>query len=161
MLSVFFLGIFSGIATTCCAPVLAGVLALAALPGSSLLGVLYTITYVLGMVVPLFLLAAILDKADFSKKLMSLRKPISRGVNILSGLMFLVIGGTLVYSAITNKLAMQSSYQLTVNIYLAQLTKYLSNYTKIIPEPIWAVFFLLILLIILGKAVKQCKNNKS
>src|SRR3989344_8530171 len=32
--SVFALGVFSGIATTCCAPVLAGVLTLAALPGS-------------------------------------------------------------------------------------------------------------------------------
>src|SRR3990172_3816148 len=32
--SIYTLGLFSGIATTCCAPVLAGVLALSALPGS-------------------------------------------------------------------------------------------------------------------------------
>src|SRR3989344_5818923 len=37
-ISVYILGIFSAIATTCCAPVLAGVLTLAALPGSFILG---------------------------------------------------------------------------------------------------------------------------
>src|SRR3989344_4896747 len=47
--SVFGLGVFSGIATTCCAPVLAGVLALSALPGSYLLGAVFTMAYVLGM----------------------------------------------------------------------------------------------------------------
>ena len=54
--SVFVLGIFSGIATTCCAPVLAGVLALAALPGSMAWGGIYTLSYVFGMVAPLFLI---------------------------------------------------------------------------------------------------------
>src|SRR3990167_5799524 len=61
-LSVFGLGIFSGIATTCCAPVLAGVLTLAALPASFLLGGAYTLAYVLGMVIPLFILSMFLDK---------------------------------------------------------------------------------------------------
>ena len=53
--SVFTLGIFSGIATTCCAPVLAGVLALSVLPGSVFWGMMYTLSYVLGMVAPCFL----------------------------------------------------------------------------------------------------------
>jgi len=48
-ISVYLLGIFSGIATTCCAPVLAGVLALAVLPGSIFWGGIYTLSYVLGM----------------------------------------------------------------------------------------------------------------
>src|SRR3989338_8320750 len=59
LLSVFVLGVFSGIATTCCAPVLAGVLALAALPASFLLGGAYTLAYVLGMVIPLFVLSMV------------------------------------------------------------------------------------------------------
>jgi len=66
LLSVFVLGVFSGIATTCCAPVLAGVLALAALPASFLLGGAYTLAYVLGMVIPLFILSMFLDKNKFS-----------------------------------------------------------------------------------------------
>ena len=66
--SVFVLGVFSGIATTCCAPVLAGVLALAAMPGSFLLGGAYTLAYVLGMVIALFILSAFLDKGKFTQK---------------------------------------------------------------------------------------------
>ena len=45
--SVYILGIFSAIATTCCAPVLAGVLTLSALPGAFILGGAYTLAYVL------------------------------------------------------------------------------------------------------------------
>src|SRR3989338_2674094 len=55
--SVFTLGVFSGIATTCCAPVLAGVLVLSALPGSIFWGSVYTLSYVFGMVAPLFLIS--------------------------------------------------------------------------------------------------------
>ena len=59
--SVYALGLFSGIATTCCAPVLAGVLALSALPGSIWLGGLYALVFVIGMVVPLFIVAALVE----------------------------------------------------------------------------------------------------
>ena len=60
--SVYTLGVFSGAATSCCAPVLAGVLVLAALSTSMLEGVLIGFTYVAGMVFPLFLIALVWDK---------------------------------------------------------------------------------------------------
>src|SRR3990170_3099331 len=77
LMSVFVLGVFSAIATTCCAPVLAGVLALSALPGSFVLGGIFTLAYVLGMVIPLFFIAALLDKKDFTKKFFAFRKTIN------------------------------------------------------------------------------------
>jgi len=154
-LSVFILGFFSAIATTCCAPVLAGVLALSALPGSYLLGVMYTLTYVLGMVTPLFILAAFLDKTDVTQKFFAFRRPLNTLANLLSGLMFLVTGVIILYLAFTNQLAMQNSYQITVNIYIAQLTKGIGIYTRIIPEPIWAIIFLGIFGLIIGIAIKQ------
>ena len=55
--SVYTLGVFSGAATSCCAPVLAGVLVLAALSTSLLQSLLIGLTYVVGMVSPLFLVA--------------------------------------------------------------------------------------------------------
>ncbi len=60
--SVYTLGIFSGAATSCCAPVLAGVMVLAALSASLLDGLLIGFTYIVGMVFPLFLVALIWDK---------------------------------------------------------------------------------------------------
>ena len=59
--SVYVLGLFSGAATTCCAPVLAGVIVLGALSSSFLESLLIGITYVAGMVFPLFIVAVVWD----------------------------------------------------------------------------------------------------
>lgn len=44
----FSLGVFSGIASSCCAPVLAGVMTLSALSGSPVGGLVLGLAYVLG-----------------------------------------------------------------------------------------------------------------
>ncbi len=62
-LSVFGLGVFSGGATACCAPVLAGAIALSATSGTIAGGLLLGIAYVAGMMAPLIPLALIYGKA--------------------------------------------------------------------------------------------------
>ena len=62
-LSVFGLGVFSGAATACCAPVLAGAIALSATSGTIAGGLLLGIAYVAGMMVPLIPLALIYGRA--------------------------------------------------------------------------------------------------
>ncbi len=166
--SVYVLGVFSAIATTCCAPVLAGVVALSALPGSILLGGLYSLAYVLGMMVPLFAIAAFLDKADFTKKFFAFRKTLKYRIagkeiratfaNLFSGVIFLIIGAIILFSAQTNQLMMQTSYAIDINIYLSKLVRSIDSYTQILPEPIWAGMFLLIALLIVNKAVFQIIN---
>ena len=165
LLSVFVLGVFSGIATTCCAPVLAGVLALAALPASFLLGGAYTLAYVLGMVIPLFVLSMVLDKSKFTQQFFTFRKTVSYSVlgkkirltlsNLFSGLMFLMLGAIIFYLASTNNLITHASYQLSINIYLTKFIKLIGSYTKIIPEPVWAIIFFLIFLVITFKSLKE------
>lgn len=134
--SVFVLGIFSGIATTCCAPVLAGVLVLAALPASFLLGGAYTLAYVLGMVIPLFILSALLDKGRFTQKFFAFRKTVSYSFfgkkirltisNLFSGVMFLILGLIILYLAVTNNLITHASYQISINVYLTKLIQFIS-----------------------------------
>ena len=60
--SVYVLGVFSGAATTCCAPVLAGVIVLSALSATLVEGLLIGFTYVVGMVFPLLVVALLWDK---------------------------------------------------------------------------------------------------
>ncbi|MEP7335914.1 MAG: cytochrome c biogenesis protein CcdA, partial [Actinomycetota bacterium] len=62
-LSVLGLGIFSGAATACCAPVLAGAIALSATSGTIGGGLLLGIAYVAGMMAPLVPLALVYGKA--------------------------------------------------------------------------------------------------
>ncbi|MFQ5523455.1 MAG: cytochrome c biogenesis CcdA family protein [Acidimicrobiia bacterium] len=59
---VFVLGVFSGAASACCAPVLAGVLTLSALAPSLIQGVSIGLAYVFGMVFPLVILALFWDR---------------------------------------------------------------------------------------------------
>lgn len=168
--SIFGLGVGSGIATTCCAPVLAGVLALSALPGSYLLGAVFTLAYVLGMVAPLFILAAIMDKSGATSKLMGLRKPIAANIggvvwrnsisNLISGAMFLALGVVILTKAWTGKLTMHSAYQLEVNLWVAKLTDRVGNYTRRLPEPVWGAVIVLTLGLIIWIAVKEWRKHE-
>ncbi len=135
--SVFALGLFSGFATLCCAPVLAGALALSALPGSIFLGGLYSLVYALGMMAPLIILAYFADRKDLAKKVWVFKKrieyklggaPISLTIaELVSGAMFLGIGALILYLAATGRLAAHSAYQMEVNIYMANLNQYLTR----------------------------------
>lgn len=167
-LSVFILGVFSGIATTCCAPVLAGVLALAALPSSILLGGAYTLAYVLGMVTPLFILSVLLDKNKFTQKFFVFKKTVSYSIlgnkirltlsNFFSGAMFLILGIIIAYLALTSNLITHASYQVDINIFLTRVIQLVGKYTKVIPELVWAVIFFSAFVVILVISVKQFLN---
>ena len=60
--SVYSLGVFSGVASTCCAPVLAGVLVLSAFSGGIVSSVFVGLAYVAGMVFPLLVVATVWDR---------------------------------------------------------------------------------------------------
>ncbi|OGI64906.1 hypothetical protein A3H53_03850 [Candidatus Nomurabacteria bacterium RIFCSPLOWO2_02_FULL_40_10] len=139
--SVFMLGIFSGFATMCCAPVLAGVIALSVLPNSIFWGGIYSVVYVLGMVTPLFLIAYLLDKNDFTQKLMESNKSFSYSIggrkirlsiaDLASGAVFLLMGAFILYLAQTNQLAMGGGeFQTKINIYLNQLVQTITGWLK-------------------------------
>lgn len=168
--SVFTLGIFSGFATLCCAPVLAGALALAVLPGSILWGGIYTLAYVLGMVAPLFFLAYFIDRADAANKLSVFKRQVSysiagtdvklRMADILSGATFLGMGILILYLAGTSQIATHSSYQLMVNIYMAGLTDSASRYLGGVPAILWILAIVIAFGLIIKKAISIWKANK-
>lgn len=168
--SVFMLGVFSAIATTCCAPVLAGVLALSVASGTILWGGIYTIAYVLGMVLPLFLIAAFLDKINFTERFKGLRKrnEVKLGTfiwkftfaELVSGLVFFGMGSYIVYLAFNNQLAMRSDFQLTMNLFLARTSYHISHYTSYIPDWAWAIIVLVIFISLFALSIKQIRSKK-
>lgn len=169
--SVFTLGIFSGIATTCCAPVLAGVLALSALPGSLFWGSVYTLSYVLGMVAPLFLISVFWDKSSVTQKLSnSFRKTVGYSLlgqkvnitiaEIISGVTFLGMGLLTVYLAATNRLFVHSEYQIEINILLTEFLNLINGWIKNVPEYVWAGALILGVVLIAKSFFKQIKKEK-
>ena len=169
--SVFVLGIFSGIATTCCAPVLAGVLALAALPGSIAWGGLYTLSYVFGMVAPLFLISLFLDKVEFTQKISkTFQKPIEYSIGgkkfsitvseAISGVVFLAMGILIDYLAFTNRLFVHSEYQININIFLTRVLNSISGFIKVVPEYVWAILLITTIIFIVKSSINQPKKKK-
>jgi cytochrome c biogenesis protein CcdA len=169
--SVFTLGIFSGIATTCCAPVLAGVMALAALPGSVWLGGAYTLSYVLGMVTPLFFIALLLDRAGATQKLMRFRKPLQYRLggrtiavtipDALSGIIFVGMGVLTLSLALGNRLAVHSSFQTSVNIWMTKLINAVQGVTSLLPESWWAALIALFFLGLTTRVIYLFKKEQS
>ena len=102
--SVFVLGVFSGAATACCAPVLAGAVALSALNQSWLGGLAMGLSYLLGIVTPLVVIALAFNGAKqkvrdpkFTLSIAAYRKRISLSrligavVFAASGVFFIVL----------------------------------------------------------------------
>jgi cytochrome c biogenesis protein CcdA len=66
--STFTLGIFSGITSSCCAPVLVGVITLSALSPSTWQAIGVGAAYVFGMVTPMYLASIFIDKRNILEK---------------------------------------------------------------------------------------------
>ena len=162
-LSVFILGIFSGFATLCCAPVLAGALALSVLPGSVLWGGLYSVIYVIGMVSPLFIISYYLDKKGIMEKVTFFKKEVKYSLfkkkisltmsNVFSGIVFLAMGALLLYYSMTNQITMNSSENsLWINILMSQVT---DGITKFISSTTGQIIFFGIILLLFVWAIKM------
>jgi len=162
VLSTFILGLFSGITSACCAPVLVGVMALSSLSPSTFQALGVGMAYVLGMVTPLYLASAfihqrnILEKPIFRQRLMVLnlggrQYPIFVA-NVVGTAIFLVTGSLMVVLTYTGKLAMptaDSPATRLINNTAMKVTELTGNF------PIINVIFLLAALYLLYKFLKS------
>ena len=106
VLSIFILGIFSGITSACCAPVLIGILTLTFLSPNFFGAILIGAMYVLGMVIPLLLISIFLEGKV--NKLTALRKPVFGKIilsNLIASFVFLITGITILYLSFTGRLS--------------------------------------------------------
>src|SRR3990167_6484669 len=118
VLSIFVLGIFSGITSACCAPVLIGILTFAFLSPNYFGALLIGAMYVFGMVMPLLLISVFLSGK--LPKLALLRKPVSVIKifgkeyvlflsNVIASLIFFIAGFFTLLLTLTGKLSMAQS----------------------------------------------------
>lgn len=110
--AVYSLGLFSGVASSCCAPVLAGVIALSGIASSFGYALVLGLAYVFGMVAPLFVISLLWERRDWrSSRLFHPRSfrfrlgPIHRQVsatNLISGALLAVMGAWSLRNGLTN-----------------------------------------------------------
>lgn len=150
--SVFTLGVLSGAATSCCAPVLAGAMTLAVISGAFWKALIVVFAYVFGMTFPLFVTAYFYDKykIDQSKiiqgKLLSLRMGAKtlyvHSTNLLSGAMFLIIGTTMLVLGVSNNAFWSPHSQAELGRNLNVWTQNIFESLTIIPEFIWGIIII-------------------
>jgi len=149
VLSVFGLGLFSGLASSCCAPVLAGVLTLTALSAGTFQALILSLVYVFGMVFPLFVLAYFWDSFNFAES--KIVKGIGRYTNVITGFIFLIIGIYILYLATTNQITSVTPSQTRFVAIMTLWQRKILNLTNGVPD--WT-FLLIIILIGLGLFIK-------
>lgn len=153
---VYSLGVFSGVTSSCCAPVLAGVITLAGVASSFGLALTFGLAYVFGMVAPLFFIALLWERHDWrSSRLFRPRSftwhvgPVSRtitGTNLLSGLLLAVMGFATVWIGLT-----QTSMPGSTG-WAARFSANLQHYGRVVTNalswvPGWAAAGLLVLIV--------------
>jgi len=164
--TTYTLGVFSGITSSCCAPVLAGVIALSSVAPSFLLALGLGTAYVFGMVAPLFVISLLWEHYDwesgrlfhprsFTWHLGSLRRTLSV-TNLLSGLLILVMGAAMIWVGVTST-AMPTpiGWQAIFFVWLQHIGQVIIGTFSWLPN--WAAILVLVLLVggLSWRALKQ------
>ena len=147
--SFFALGVFSGIASSCCAPVLAGVMTLSALSGSAVGGVALGLAYTFGMVFPLFAMALAWDRFRLGERRFLRARPVrirvagrvlaTNTVNLVVAAAFVVMGGFLIYLAGAGRMTGGPGFQVAIGTGLSRVFARIETWTQPVPEPLLGV----------------------
>jgi cytochrome c biogenesis protein CcdA len=144
--SFFAFGVFSGIASSCCAPVLAGVMTLSALSGTPAGGAVLGLAYVFGMVFPLFAMALAWDKLHLSGRRFGRARPVrlhvagrtlvTNTVNIAVTAGFAGMAGFVFYLAGAGRMTGGPGFQVAIGRFLAHLFRRIEIWTAPIPQAV-------------------------
>ena len=143
--SVFVLGLLSGAATSCCAPVLAGAVTLAITSGTFAKALAVTFAYVFGMTFPLFIAGYIYDRFQIDKSKIIRGRLVSVGswsihsTNLLAVVIFLVMGTTMVILGSTGSAFWAPTWQTAVGQTLNDLSSRLVVTLAGVPGIIWPI----------------------
>lgn len=141
-LSVLGLGVFSGAATACCAPVLAGAIALSATSGTIGGGLLLGVAYVAGMMAPLIPLALVYGQAKqkvrdpkVNLRLGTYTKRIGLA-RLLGSLLFAGFGLLFIALALSGNSDTAPGFQKRIGFWMRELSDYLDNVPNFVSLPV-------------------------
>jgi cytochrome c-type biogenesis protein len=164
--SFFALGVFSGLASSCCAPVLVGVMTLSALSGSPAGGMVLGLAYVFGMAFPLFVMALLWDRFHLGERKFLKARPVrlhfgthilaTNTVNLVVAAGFTVMGLFVMYLAGSEQMTSGPGFQVAFGKRLASVFKWIETVTAPVPEAILG----LVVLAIAGVFVYATLRNR-
>lgn len=163
--SFFALGVFSGIASSCCAPVLAGVMTLSALSGSVAGGVALGLAFVLGMTFPLFLLALLWDRFDLGERRWLRARPLTirvgrrrlhtNSVNAAVAVAFTAMGAGVLWLATSEQMTTGPGFQTAIGRWLTRVFGGVLDWTDDVPEPVLGLAVLALAAVLVVAALRD------
>lgn len=156
-LSTFLLGLFSGITSSCCAPVLFAAITLSSLSSTLITSLVVSVFYVLGIVFPLFFLSLVYDKLT-NQYLYKMKKNAEKPLKILASATFIISGIIIAILALTGKIQMETSmaYSTTLRMFIYEVSGRLRNPLL----DIGVLIAIIIIFIFMFKNVKRSKGGK-
>ncbi len=153
--SFFALGVFSGVASSCCAPVLAGVMTLSALSGSAAGGVLLGLAYVFGMAFPLFVMALLWDRFDLGHRSFLRARPVTvplpagrrlrtNTINLGVAVAFAVMGVFVLALASSGSMTSGPGFQAAIGDALGSWFTQFETWVAPVPEPVLGIGLLML-----------------
>ncbi|MDP9352125.1 MAG: cytochrome c biogenesis CcdA family protein [Chloroflexota bacterium] len=164
--SVYSLGVFSGVASSCCAPVLAGVVALSGVASSFGLALGLGTAYVFGMVAPLFAISLLWERFDwrssrlfrprsFTWRLGPLRRTLT-ATNLASGLLLAVMGAATVWIGIaSDAMPASTGWQATLAVRLQHYGQVITDALSWVPGWAGALALLVVVGLLAWRALGQ------
>ena len=135
---------FSWVASSCCAPVLVGVMTLSALSGSPAGGLVLGLAYVFGMAFPLFVMALLWDRFRLGERTFLKARPVrlhfgarilaTNTVNLMVAAAFTVMGLFVMYLAGSGEMTSGPGFQVAFGRRLASVFGWVEEVTAPIPE---------------------------
>src|SRR6266700_3702690 len=145
------LGLFSGIASACCAPVLAGVVVLTGTAPSFGSALAVSLTYVAGMVAPLAVLALVWERRDWGSSRLLAGRLVRVGFgrlaremplgSVASGVVLIGMGAVTLVTAVTGPSMPSSGWRVSVAAWLGHVSSVTARALSWLPG--WAVLLIL------------------
>jgi cytochrome c-type biogenesis protein len=169
-LSVYTLGIFSGMASACCAPVLAGVIALSSVAATFWLALGLGTAYVFGMVAPLFIISLLWERYDwrasrlfrprtFTWRLGALQRTLS-ATNLATGTLLSLIGGGMVWIGLAyNAMPSPTGWQAQFAVALQHDGAVISRALAWVPNWVAIVLLLMLVALLVRRALRQITQD--
>lgn len=162
---VFALGVFSGIASSCCAPVLAGVMTLSAFSGSLVGSAFLGLAYVFGMVFPLFLMALLWDRFRLGERRPFQAKSVemhlvgrtisTNTVNIAVAVAFAAMGIFVLVLAVRGDTTVAPDFQLSIGRWLSEAFERVVSILDPVPEPVLGLGLLALAAALFARAFRN------
>ncbi|OIO15335.1 hypothetical protein COV53_05035 [Candidatus Gottesmanbacteria bacterium CG11_big_fil_rev_8_21_14_0_20_37_11] len=151
--STYVLGLFSGITSSCCAPVLFAAITLSSLSPTIFTSLIVSFVYVLGIVFPLFFLSLFYEKLT-NQYLYKIKSKTEKPLKIIASITFMVSSLIIAYMALTDKIKMDANME-----YGRGLRDFIFDVSGKLQNPILDILVLIGIILLFKIMLKEAGNE--